>query len=58
MTLGSVLLAAIVAVLCGLVVTGLGSIFDKTPGNKYAWIAGGVVALLVFVFQSGLAQLG
>lgn len=54
MELGALLVTVIVAVLIGLVVVGVGSIFDKTAGNRYAWIAGGVVALLVLVVRLGL----
>lgn len=56
MTLGSILVAALVALIAGLVVALVGSVFDKTPRNQYAWLAGGVVALLVFLLQSGLAN--
>lgn len=41
--LGVLLLALIV----GLGVALIGMIFDKTPDNRYAWAAGGVVALLI-----------
>ena len=41
--LGVLLLALIV----GLLVALIGMIFDKTPDNRYAWAAGGVVALLI-----------
>lgn len=54
MTLGAILVAALVAVLAGLIVALLGSIFDKTPRNQWAWLAGGLVALVVFVARLGL----
>lgn len=54
MELGALLVAALVALVVGLVVALVGSVFDKSPNNRYAWIAGGVVALLVFLFNSGL----
>lgn len=53
MELGALLVTAVIALLVGLVVVGIGSIFDKTAGNRYAWIAGGVVALLVFIARLG-----
>lgn len=54
MTLGTILVSALVALLAGLIVAGLGSLFDKTPRNHYAWLAGGVVALIVFIARIGL----
>lgn len=54
MTLGVILLAALVALVAGLVVALVGSIFDKSPNNKYAYIAGGLVALVVFIARLGL----
>lgn len=37
----------VLAVVVGLLVAFVGMIFDKTPDNRYAWAAGGVVALLI-----------
>lgn len=37
----------LLALLVGLGVALIGMIFDKTPDNRYAWAAGGVVALLI-----------
>lgn len=54
MELGALLVTALIALLFGLVAVGIGSIFDKSVGNRYAWIAGGVVALLVFVVRLGV----
>lgn len=54
MTLGVILAAGLVALLAGLVVALVGMVFDKTPDNRYAWLAGGVVALIVFVVRLGL----
>lgn len=51
--LGTILLALIV----GLIVAFVGMIFDKTPDNRYAWAAGGIVALLIVLtrlFNVGL----
>lgn len=43
----------IAAILLGLLTTLIVSLFDKTPNNKYAWAAGGVVALLVILAGLG-----
>ena len=54
MTLGVILVAALVALVAGLVVALIGCIFDKTPRNQWAWLVGGVVALVVFIARLGL----
>lgn len=54
MTLGALLVAVLVAVVIGLLVVLVGSIFDKTPNNRWAWLAGGIVALIVFLVRIGL----
>lgn len=41
----------IFAFVAGLLVVLLGSVFDKTPGNQYAWMAGGLVALLIILLN-------
>jgi len=37
----------LIALVVGLLVAVVGMIFDKTPDNRYAWGAGGIVALLI-----------
>lgn len=37
------------ALVVGLIVALVGTIFDKTPDNRYAWSIGGIVALLIFL---------
>lgn len=54
MTLGALLVALLVAAIVGLLVVLVGSVFDKTPNNKYAWLVGGLVAVLVFLVKIGL----
>ena len=39
----------LIAVLVGVVVALIGTLFDKTPDNRYAWAAGGVVALIIII---------
>lgn len=58
MTLGAILVAALIALVAGGVVYLIGRLFDKTPDNRYAGIAALVVAVLAFVAQTGLANLG
>lgn len=54
MTLEVILVSALLALAAGLVVALVGFIFDKTMDNRYAWLAGGIVALIVFIAKLGI----
>lgn len=47
--------AIIVSLIAGVAVYLIGTIFDKTPNNRYAGIAGLVVAALVFLSRMGIS---
>ncbi len=48
--------ALITAAIAGLIVYLIGTLFDKTPNNQYAGVAGLIVFVIVFLASYGIIE--